>query len=127
MVIKINVVGYFGALWALSDNGVFTIDIISTSSQFINQLVHNRRLPCLLTILYANLKDRVCEWLWITLKEINLVHNLPSLATRDFNEISCKFDKVGKVVHNVPLLKGINCWISEYGMINLGVVGLKFT
>lgn len=41
----------------------FDVEVVSTSTQFVNLLVYSKHVPWLLTILYANPKDWVRELL----------------------------------------------------------------
>lgn len=76
-------------------------------------------------MVYANPKAWVREHLWSTLKQINFVHNLPWLVIEDFNKISSKVDKVRGVSRTILLFKGLNGWILDYRMLDLGSLGLS--
>lgn len=79
---KVDVVGFSRGIWVLWRREMLDIEVLSSSSQFINLLVYNKNKPWILTILYANPKDKVRELLWNSLTEINYAYNLPWLVTR---------------------------------------------
>lgn len=126
-VVKVDLIGFSRGIWLLWRKKEACIKMASDSNKMINALVKDKRKEWwLFTALYASPIASMRKKLWKALKEISSINTFPWLIASDFNEIGSSFEKFG-VSATCPFDKSVNRLVRECGLIDLGVMGPKFT
>ena len=124
-----DTIGYSGGIWVLWNLDEVEVTQLAKTKQEIHVEVKARssNLSWVLSSIYASpiLEER--KLLWKNLSTIALLHRLPWLMMRDFNELLSCNDKLGGNPLNPRRVQMFKECLDSCGIVDLGFHGPKFT
>ncbi|XP_028755095.1 uncharacterized protein LOC114714521 [Neltuma alba] len=127
--IRVEASGFAGGIWVLWKDNEVGINYICSNTQMIHCQIHDRpkKEKFYATFVYGETMAYRRIELWESLKVISNATTEPWVIVGDFNTFLTPSDKLGGAAPILPALQHFASCISESQLVELPVVGEKFT
>lgn len=120
--------GFRGGIWCFWDSSQVNIEVINFDFQFMNLgILSGTKVLWMMTVIYASPEKQTRQQLWISLRRMGQLIEVPWVIIGDCNEVLTQDDKCGgKRVHQQGNQE-LGRLISKCGLIDLGYLGPQYT
>lgn len=123
----IEATGFSGGIWILW-NDCWTIEILESHTQYIHlKILNSNGLVSLITTIYSSHVRSQRYNLWHNLNRLQFNTSEPLALMGYFNAISSVHERQGGSSKRTGICPHFANWFQSYGLINLEIVGPKFT